>query len=220
MMTQEELGRSPLFDGISYESYQSMVKCFRIRTKSYRAGEVILAYGEGNGKLVGVVEEGQASLVRTDAGGNAVVLEQLGPGGVFGETVAFSGACGDSMMVVCDRDCRVEFIDYDQITRRCENACLHHSQLVQNMLRLISDKALALGERVEVLSQRSIRDKLLCYFSIQAAKQGSDHFSLPFSLSRLAEYISTDRSAMMREIKKMRLDGVAEVKNGEITLRH
>ena len=121
-------------------------------------------------------------------------------------------------MVVCEKDCRVEFVDYSHITKRCSRACDHHSVLVQNLLRLIADKALALGERVEVLSQRSIRDKLLCYFTLQSAKNGGGTFRLPFSLSRLAEYISTDRSAMMRELKKIREEGIAEVKNGEITL--
>ena len=69
------------------------------------------------------------------------------------------------------------------------------------MLGLLSDKAQSLSERVDVLSRRSIREKLLCYFRQLAKKSGGTIFTLPFSLSALADYIATDRSAMMRELK-------------------
>ncbi|MDR3730119.1 MAG: Crp/Fnr family transcriptional regulator [Oscillospiraceae bacterium] len=216
MMTREELAKSPIFEGISYESYLAMVDCFHARTKTYQNGEIILSFGEGS-QAVGIVEEGSAALLRIDTDGNSTILEVLDPGGVFGETIAFSGVGGDSLMVVCRKSCRVLFIDYEHITKRCEKACDHHSVLVQNMLRLIAHKALALGERVEVLSQRSIRDKLLAYFSLQSSHSGGT-FTLPFSLSALAEYISTDRSAMMRELKHLREEGRVEVDGRRVTL--
>ena len=86
------------------------------------------------------------------------------------------------------------------------------------MLRLISDKAQALSERVDVLSRRSIREKLLCYFNQLAEKEGSRTFQLPFSLSMLADYIATDRSAMMRELKKMKDEHLVEVAGRQVTL--
>ena len=110
------------------------------------------------------------------------------------------------------------FIDYHHILKRCERACTHHSLLVQNMLRLISDKAQALSERVDVLSRRSIREKLLCYFNQLAEKEGSRTFQLPFSLSMLADYIATDRSAMMRELKRLKEEGVLRSEGRRITL--
>ena len=67
------------------------------------------------------------------------------------------------------------------------------------MMNLLSNKTRSLSERVDVLSRRSIREKLLCYFRQQTEKSGEDVFTLPFSLSVLADYIATDRSAMMRE---------------------
>ena len=86
------------------------------------------------------------------------------------------------------------------------------------MLRLISDKAQALSERVDVLSRRSIREKLLCYFRQLADQTGSESFLLPFSLSTLADYIATDRSAMMREMKRMKEEGILRSEGRRITL--
>ena len=137
---------------------------------------------------------------------------------MFGRTLAFSGSRSDTLEVVCRQPCEVLFIDYPHILKRCERACTHHSVLVQNMLRLMSDKAQALSERVDVLSRRSIRDKLMCYFLQQRDRTGSDTFQLPFSLSVLADYIASDRSAMMRELKKMREEGLIENSGRNITL--
>ena len=68
------------------------------------------------------------------------------------------------------------------------------------------------------LSRRSIREKLLCYFGLLAGQRQKPSFQLPFSLSALADYISADRSAMMRELKKMKDEHLVEVAGRQVTL--
>ena len=143
------------------------------------------------------------------------ILEHLEAGGIFGEVLAFTAQTGDSVSVVTETGCRVMYMDYAHIMKRCENACLHHSQLVQNLFALVTDQMQQMGRRVEVLSRRSIREKLLCYFSIQAV---DGRLTLPFTFSALADYIGSDRSAMMRELKKLREEGLVEVEGRRITL--
>ena len=167
---------------------------------------------------VGIIERGEAVLIRIDENGVETVMETMGPGGVFGRTLAFAGSRTDTLEVVCRTRCEVLFFDYAHILKRCERACDHHSILVQNMLRLMADKAQALSERIDVLSRRSIREKLLCYFHQQAARAGGPNFRLPFSLSMLADYIATDRSAMMRELKKLKDEGILSSDGRQIRL--
>lgn len=219
MLTQQELERSPLFQGISYDEYRRMLTCFQAVQRSYRPEEMIYDFSKPNQNAVGIIERGAASLIRIDADGVATVLEELHAGGVFGKDLAFAGSREDSLEVVCRTACDVLFIDYPHILKRCENACYHHSLLVQNMLRLMADKAQSLSERVDVLSRRSIREKLLCYFRQQSDKEGADTFTLPFSLSTLADYIATDRSAMMRELKRLREEGTVSSDGRRFTLR-
>ena len=219
MLTQQELEKSPLFRDISYEEYRRMLVCFNAVQKSYRPEELIYDFDEPRQNVVGIVERGEASLIRIDAEGVATVLEELHAGGVFGRDLAFAGTREDSLEVKCRTACDVLFIDYPHLLKRCENACHHHSVLVQNMLGLIADKAQALSERVDVLSRRSIREKLLCYFRQLSEKAGSETFTLPFSLSTLADYIATDRSAMMRELKRLREEEVVRSDGRRFTLR-
>lgn len=209
--------RSQLFEGITNEECARMFDCFGAREVSYGAGQTICEF-DGTQNAVGVLLSGSAELLRLDEDGNRTLLETLEDGGVFGEVLAFSGVGGDSTLLECRQDCRVLYLNYDQITKRCENACLHHSILVQNLFRLLSTKTLRLSERVEVLSRRSIREKLLCCFDQLARRTGKNTFILPFSLSALADYISADRSAMMRELKKLREEGTIRTENRKITL--
>ena len=218
MLSKQELESSPLFQDISYEEYSRLLTCFQAVQKSFRSDDLIYDFSSPQNDAVGIVERGCAALIRIDEEGVATVMEELGPGGVFGRTLAFAGASGDSLQVVCRTPCDVLFIDYPHILKRCENACNHHSVLVQNMLRLMSDKAQALSQRVDVLSRRSIREKLLCYFRQLSEQAGSNTFTLPFSLSTLADYIATDRSAMMRELKRLREEGAIRSDGRQFTL--
>ena len=168
--------------------------------------------------MVGVLTQGAAVIERIDHQGSRTILERLERGGVFGEMLMFENVAGDSITVVAEVPCRVWLMAADQVTKRCENACAHHTQVVENMFQLVAEKATSLYERVEVLSRRSIRDKLLCYFSLLAAKSRGGEFSLPFSLSALADYISTDRSAMMRELKKMRDEKLVDIQGRRVLL--
>lgn len=218
MLSQQELEKSPLFQDISYEEYRSLLTCFQAVQKSFRSDDLIYDFSSPKNDAVGIVERGCAALIRIDEEGVATVMEELGPGGVFGRTLAFAGSSGDSLQVVCRTPCDVLFIDYPHMLKRCEHACGHHSVLVQNMLRLMNDKAQALSQRVDVLSRRSIREKLLCYFRQLSKKAGSNTFVLPFSLSTLADYIATDRSAMMRELKRLREEGIVRSDGRQFTL--
>lgn len=218
MLSRQELEKSPLFQGIQYEEYLRMLTCFQAMQKSFRPDDLIYDFSVPTNNAVGIIERGNAVLIRIDEEGVSTVMENLGPGGVFGKTLAFAGSGYDSLEIVCRTPCDVLFIDYPHILKRCENACLHHSLLVQNMLRLMSGKAQGLSERVDVLSRRSIREKLLCYFRQLADKEGTDTFMLPFSLSTLADYIATDRSAMMRELKRLKEEELILSDGRKITL--
>ena len=208
--------RFEIFQDISNSEVEAMINCFRMRRVRYGPEETIRVYG--GSQDVGIVVRGEAELVRFDCAGTRTILERMETGGVFGELLAFTAALGDSLEVVSAGECEVLFMDYPHIMKRCEKACQHHSRLVENLFRLVAEQARRLSRRVEVLSQRSIRDKLRCYFHILCLESGGRTAVLPFSLSTLADYISTDRSAMMRELKKMREDGLIVLEGRRLTV--
>ena len=208
--------QTPVFDGISVEECRRIYDCFGVQERCFKPEELIYDFDTGR-HTIGVLATGSAIVERMDRRGDRTILEHLEPGGVFGEMLMFQNVLGDSVCVSCEKTCCVWFFPEEKLERRCEKNCGHHNRMIENMLRLIRDKATALSERVEVLSRRSIREKLLCYFSLQQAKCGGS-FTLPFSLSALADYISTDRSAMMRELKKLRQSGRVRIEGRKVTI--
>lgn len=213
-----EYGSLALFYDITDQEVEAMIQCFRMRRCRFHPGQIICTYGESAGE-VGVLVSGEAELVRLDYAGNRTILERLETGGVFGESLAFTPTLGDCVEVVSAVGSEVLFMEYSHIMKRCENACAHHSKLVQNMFRLVAEQTRRLSQRVEVLSRRSIRDKLMCWFQLRRLAAGADSFTLPFTLSALADYISADRSAMMRELKRMKEEGLVEMDGRRVTLR-
>ena len=188
-----------LFKDISIDEYKKLLSCLDGRTKQFKAGETICDYDEGFHEI-GIIGNG----ART-------ILERLGPQDIFGHLLSYEGSEHAGISVVCDSPCDILFIHYATIGSPCTKSCAHHHQLTQNLLDLITERALNLSRRVEVLSQRTIREKLICYFMQLAAQAKASSFSLPFTMVDLADYLSIDRSAMTRELKRMKEEGLIEM---------
>ena len=103
---------------------------------------------------------------------------------------------------------RVLFIAYEHVIKRCENACKFHSQLVSNLLQMIAQRASQQANRIYVLSRNSIRKKIMTYLNSIAAEKQTKTVILPMSYTTFAEYLSVDRSAMMRELKNLADEGL------------
>ena len=161
---------------------------------------------------IGVVLEGHARLYYCDADGNQSVLEELFRNQVFGELFLMPVGMQDYYVKACE-PCRVLFIDYEHIIKRCQNACAHHSQLVSNLFRMTAQKSQLQANRINVLTQPTVRQKLLTYFDILCQQNESRRCTVPMPYSALAEYLCLDRSAMMRELKRLGDEGLIE-RNG------
>ena len=190
-----------LFKDISIDEYKKLLSCLDGRTKQFKAGETICDYDEGFHEI-GIIGKGTASVVRYEYNGARTILERLGPQDIFGHLLSYEGSEHAGISVVCDSPCDILFIHYATIGSPCTRSCAHHHQLTQNLLDLISERALNLSRRVEVLSQRTMQ---------LAAQAKASSFSLPFTMVDLADYLSIDRSAMTRELKRMKEEGLIEM---------
>lgn len=199
-----------LFSGISPTELQNMKSCFNMTIHRYQPGDLICDFGTDT-RQIGVLLSGTASIMRIQANGSQTLIEYLCAGDVFGEIFFTNAVIPGSYIVYCTQDARIQFFDFHHVFTPCAKACPCHSHLIENVLLMISQKAIQLSERVEILSQRSIREKLKSCFYIMSTKNRSNTFTLPFTVSALAEYLSVDRSAMTRELKKLREEEILDV---------
>lgn len=211
------LSEIDLFQGTGENDCNRMIECFDGIERRYRPGETICDFGE-NHDCVGILIKGVAKIVRLDADGNQTFLERLEEGSIFGELIAFSGVGDNSVFVLCEKEATVIFVNFYHFSKRCEKACPCHTVVVENMFRLVAEKAYSLSQRVEVLSARNIRDKLMTYFYQQIGQTGKRSFTLPVTMTELSDCLGVDRSAMSRELKKMRDESIICTNGKNITI--
>lgn len=205
-----------IFDHITPENLKEMMHCFRAVQKHFSSGERILRYTD-HSESIGVMLSGDAHLVKYDDDGYKNIIEHLKENSVFGSLLIRPFA-EEAFEVVAISNCMVLFFDYAHLIKRCEKACPHHSILTNNMLQILSCQSQYLHMRIDVLSQRTTRGKLLSYFHILSRQQQASRITLPFPLYSLADYLFVDRSAMFRELKKLKEEGMIASKGKIITL--
>ena len=200
---------SPLFHGINPEDRRTMLGCIGYHVGTFRRGDIV-GFEEENMKYIGIVLSGAVDMVKEDLWGNKTMLVRIGRNEVFGETFA----CGsDNLSVVTflvSEDAKVLFLPFNRVMHSCTMACQFHHRLIENMVRVIADKNRDLMRKVEVVSKRTIREKLLAYLSLQAQTQNSRYFEIPLGRVELAEYLCVDRSALTRELAKMKEEGLID----------
>ncbi len=206
-----------VFDNISDDELESMMGCFKSQIKTFPAHKQLLSSSKDTDQI-GVLLSGEADLIKYDYDGYRSIIEHLSEQDIFGHLLLQPFNETPIEIVSCT-NCQVLYFDYACLIKRCVHACTHHSILVNNVLQIFSVKTRQLHARLDILSQRSIRGKLLTYFRYLAYEHHSNSFTLPFTLNSMADYLFIDRSAMLREMKKMRDEDIIQSKGRQITLQ-
>lgn len=207
-----------LFSEIAENSKNCIISCFGGYEKNYKKNEIISSYPNDDQNM-GILCSGSAEIIRNDIKGNQDILEHLYENSVFGACLTYSaGTLNDSIAIVSETECRVLYLSFYKILHPCRNICDHHIRLIENLVYLMSEKTQKLSERIELLSKRTIRDKLDYYFMLQRRNTESDTFELPFSSTDMAAFLCVDRSAMMREIKKMKDENIIMYSKGKVKM--
>lgn len=191
-------------------------KCSNIVKKNFEKDEVITTYIEKRAQLY-ILTEGTANLIRYDFNGNKTIIGHFTKHDIFGE-VLYPSNTNNELFVEAKEKCEVLIINYNYIPNGCTKQCKFHKELKNGIYSLLMKNTIELNTRIELLTKKNIRDKLLSYFNIISSKKFSKTFTLPFSLTDLADYLSVDRSAMMREISHLKEDGIIKKTGNTITM--
>lgn len=215
----EILKQMPLFASIEDGELEKMLSCLDAKQQKYPKGSSIFIAGDP-ARHVGAVLQGAAQVVRDDVFGNRTILTKLGVGDLFGEVFACAGVQTLPVSVDAASNCTILLLDYRKIITTCPAACVFHSRLIENMMRILAQKNLMLNQKIEATSARTTREKLLSYLQGQAAQAQSAQFEIPFNRQELADYLSVDRSALSRELGLMRDEGILRYRKNAFELLH
>jgi CRP-like cAMP-binding protein len=201
------IDKNPLFAGIEPNDFKSMLNCLSARVEDNRKNDVIILTGNPV-NFVGLILSGRVQVIREDMDGNASILTELEMYDIFGETFACAGVEVSPVTVSATEDTSVLLMNYKKIITLCSSNCPFHAKLVENMLKVVAQKNMMLNQKIEILSKRSTREKLMSFFETQRGT--GRFFTIPYNREELASYLCVDRSAMSNELSKMRNEGIID----------
>ncbi len=208
---------SNLFANISEKEMLKLKKILRASSQKFKKNVNVLS-NVNRDDFIALVDYGSIELIYTDYEGNKTVIEELETGEFFGTLT--SSVKNEGISCITKEDTEITFIEYDQITNDEIIKNDFYIIFIKNLIKILTEQLNTRNTRIELLTKRTTRDKLLSYFKYIDKKtgDGSKIIRIPLSYTELANYLSVDRSAMTRELKYLKEEGFIEQINKKIKL--
>ena len=212
-----KIKKSPLFLGIIESELSKMLACFGATIKKYEQGEMIIRQGDVVSKIY-MILEGSVYIEKDSYWGRRIIVQKLNELNNIALGLVASKNVESTIGAVCSKNSTILSLNFNKCSTMCTNACNHHVALIQNMFKILSRENIELLEKIENISQKSIRDKLLTYLSNESLKHKSSNFEINFNRQELADYLNIDRSAMSFEMSKLKNEGVIDFEKNRFIL--
>lgn len=203
------LKETQMFSGVSPRAINAMLTCLGARLCEFDKGELAIRQGDELSDIL-VLVEGNLLIQKDDYWGNRSILGNISTGEIFGEAYLAPESGTALNDVVAIEKSSVICFDVKRILTSCSSACRFHARVVQNLFFAISEKNKKLVQKLDHMSQRSTREKLLSYLSEEAKKANRSYFTIPYNRQQLADFLAVDRSAMSSELGKLKKEGLLE----------
>ena len=203
------------FDNISENNKRKLLRLLEADEFIFKKNSEIFK-SINQDKMIGILIDGYAQIQRINYNGTKIITEEIYPGDVFGSEISY--ATSEEYNIIAKEDSKIIFINYNDLISFEDYNKAYYNQFLKNLYLIITKKINERNERIQILTRKTIRDKLLEYFNITSKKNKSKIIYLPFNFIDLADYLSVDRSAMSRELSYLKEEGFIKTKGKRITL--
>lgn len=197
-----------LFLNINNKEKEKLLKLLESYSRDYKKNTYVSINNREN--IIGYIINGTLEIIKTDYNGNSKILDNLTDNDLF-----LSYLYNDEYSIITKEDTKILYIDYETVINLNINNN-YYNIFLKNLLNIFNLLIKEKNKHIEILSKKSIRDKLLEYFNINS--NHSKIIYLPYSYTFLADYLSVDRTAMTRELKNLKDEGFITTKGKKITL--
>lgn len=208
----DQLCKNTIFEGLTQEQIVDILPCIVAQIKTYVPQECIYDKGETVRDL-GVVLDGMLSVCEESADGKRTTVANIEKNGLFGETDMFATGSSVPHRVIADKDTEVLYLSGDFFLSPCDKSCQRreaHQEIVKNMLRLLSDRTIALGKKIRYLTAPDLKVKIAMYLCELYEMNDSESFNMPLNRDRLAEFFAVARPSLSREFINLKNLGVID----------
>lgn len=227
-----QLKYHPLFYRMNEEEILKILSCFSFTQKTFTKDEYIFLEGDPV-QIVGIIIHGTVLMEKNDLYGNNYFFTELREHEIFAEPFMDSIIQYSSVNYKAMSNCSILFFHYKDMWRPCERNCPCHSVFTENLMNLLAMKSRSLLAKIEILSKKALRDRILTFFHIlyhhdhvvgmrnnTAAPSvlKENQFFIPYNHTEMAEYLGVNRSALVRELKRMKDENLIDYDKNIYTL--
>lgn len=203
-----------LFENISEKDKKSLLVSLNAIVTTFT--EKAQVFNANNDNIIGVIDEGIVQIIRNDYNGDRILIEELTKNQIFGSRI--SSITSHDYEVIAVSPCKITFFEFSDVYKEKIKKHPAFLQFQENLLRIMSDIILKRNQRIQVLSQKTIRERLLEYFKMISRGQKTKNITIPFNFTELADYLGINRSAMYRELANLKAEKQISIKKRVISL--
>lgn len=204
-----------LFQNINDKNIEKLKRILKANTITYQKNVNILSNVNPE-DFIAIIDTGSVQLISTDYDGNERIIEDIAEGEIFG-SISYS-LNNEDVSCITKEKTQITYIQYKQITNDEIIKTDSYIIFIKNLIKLLGEHVSSKNTRIELLTKKTTRDKLLEYFRLQTQTTTKKTFTIPMSYTELANYLAVDRSAMTREISYLKEEGFIKTKGRRITL--
>ncbi|MBQ6381661.1 MAG: Crp/Fnr family transcriptional regulator [Clostridia bacterium] len=206
-MNYSSLRHTSIFECCAKAEIESIENAIGLPVKRYKKDEIILHAGECVENIC-IVLSGSVRIDSNDIRGNRSILKIVKRGEVFAEAYACIPDVPLMVDAVANEPCEIVFLNVAKLFSLPESET--KNKLLKNLVAISSKKNLHLSARILHTASKTIRGRVLSYLSQEATKQNSRFITIPFNRQQMADYLSVERSALSKELGKMKADGLID----------
>ena len=217
-MDTDRIRNTVIFHGMSEKEISDALEGLKAVTRKYKKGTTILHAGSTTRRM-GLVMEGGVTIENNDVWGNRTILSHVGKNQFFAETY---GLLADEPMlvdVVANEDCLILFLTIGALNRNILKPEAWTAKIMSNLLTISTHKNLTLSGRSFHTAPKTIRGRVMSYLNSVSIKKGSTKLDIPFDRQQMADYLNLERTALSKELRKMKDDGLIEFHKNHFHLK-
>ena len=203
------------FEGLTKIQINKLYDLLGVHIYKFNNGQEILPTIK-NENIIGIILNGYAQILNIEYNGNEIVIENLYKDSIFGSNISLTNS--ENYQIIAKQSTEVVVIDYNNLVNPKNLSHNYFNIFFMNLFDIINTKFREKNERIKILEQKQIRDRLLEYFEMEHKKTRLKNIYLPFSFKDLADYLAINRSAMFRELKHLKDEKFIEINHNKITL--
>lgn len=207
----ENLLNLPIFKGLAKDELDSILRKVNVLVKHFQKSDYIYLAGDAV-ESIGIVVAGTVQMVKEDIMGDKSIITTMGSGSIFAENFlrrdVYDGRTNVSYFAASDSE--ILMVPFGKVLNEIGDNEPGHNKLLANMISIMASNNAQLIEKTEILCKKTLRGKIMTYLEQESKRHNSTEFEVPFNRTDMANYLEADRSALTRELARMKENGLID----------